>query len=100
MAKWDQWLKDDKPEQKVFDQIAQKKNGLAAINGLLWDTEDEVRVTPDTSMSRLALLCKRISTLNDGRADLVHELSKLYGADEVHEKIYGANMRPVPFLVR
>lgn len=101
MLNWNNWLREDKPPQSTWDVIAQKKNGLAAINALLWETEDTVRATHPTDIQTLATCCIRVYTLNDGRADLVHQLSKLYGSDEVHEKIYGAKLgKPQPFLVR
>lgn len=101
MQNWNTWLREDKPPQSAWDTIAQKKNGLAAINALLWETEDMVRATDKTDVQTLAMCCVRVYTLNDGRADLVHELSKLYGADEVHEKIYSEkDKKAQPFLVK
>lgn len=101
MQNWTNWLREDKPPQETWDAIGQKKNGLAAINALLWETEDLVRSVDKTDIQTLATCCIRVYTLNDGRADLVHELSKLYGAKEVHEKIYSnKEERPKPFVVK
>jgi hypothetical protein len=75
-----------------LDETLQKvdlhRNGLAAVNALLWDAEDEARRTPDTSAFKLAVLCKKIIRLNDARASHVRELDLLHGIRDGQEKIY------------
>lgn len=89
---WAQWLRETGVSEETWQEIAQKKNGLAAVNALLWEAEDTVRALPEEELTQLAQLAKRISKLNDNRADLVKELSELYGDDVVHEKIYGTSV--------
>ena len=69
-------------------QIAGHRNGLAACNALLWQAEDDVRALPAEAAFKLASLCKRIVSWNDGRAAHVRELNKLYGMEDEPEKIF------------
>ncbi len=85
---WTGWLKEDNVDEETRDKIAQHRNGLAAVNALLWDAEDQVRELPEEEMSKLAQLAKRICKLNDRRAELVRGLGILYGAGNQQEKIY------------
>jgi len=71
-----------------LSKIAEQKNGLAAVNGILWNAEDEVRVLPQTEAFKLAALAKNIASWNDARARHIRELDKLYGVEEAPEKLH------------
>jgi hypothetical protein len=97
---WTGWLKADHPPQAKWDEIAEKRNALEAMNAMLWEAEDLVRVLPEEEMAKLAQLAKRMCRLKDVRADLVRRLGTLYGAADVQEKIYGTSLRSRPQVVR
>jgi hypothetical protein len=61
--------------------------GLAEMNQKLWHAEDEVRALPRSERDRLAELAKLIPELNDRRAELVRQVNRLFGVDQV-EKLY------------
>lgn len=76
---------------KVQQNIALKKNSLAALNALLWRAEDDVRATSDSEAFKLARLAKQIAAWNDGRAREVAALNKLYGwGAEEPEKLHAS----------
>jgi hypothetical protein len=79
---------DEDMYDKKRETIAYNRNGLAAINALLWQAEDNVRETPDTSVFKLAILCKQIVRLNDARAKFVRQLDLLYGIKDGPEKLH------------
>lgn len=94
MVQFEQGLKEDfsvrepKEYDKRCQELSEKKNGLMAMNALLWDAEDQVRVCNQLEMTKLAGLCLRIVKLNDNRARIVRELSILYGTEDHQEKMY------------
>jgi glutaredoxin-related protein len=90
LANWNVYLRTGRDSEANWDEIKQKKNGLMAVNALLWEAEDLVRTTPELEAIKLSQLCKRIARLNDARAMLVVELSNLYGEKAVSEKVYAA----------
>jgi len=93
MEHWDRLLKEDDQSPETYDSIRIAKTGLVAVNSLLWDAEEQVRILPETEMVQLAQLAKRIAKLNDSRSALVREISSLYGAPEaVGEKMYGVSL--------
>lgn len=74
--------------QELMDKMAMERNGLAAVNALLWDAEDRVRLLPETEAFTLARLAKQIVAWNDARARHVQGLNKLYMAGDEQEKLY------------
>lgn len=81
-------LGDDELWEKKNNSIRVVWNGLAAINALLWDCEDQVRALPVTEALKLAALAKQIARLNDSRAGLKGEMTELYGMTEAEVKMY------------
>lgn len=61
--------------------------GLAEVNQKLWHAEDEVRGLDGNQRDRLAELAKLIPALNDHRAELVRQVNRVFGVDQV-EKLY------------
>jgi hypothetical protein len=93
MRDWDQGITEDclgdgDRLDATLQKVAINKNGLAAVNALLWDAEDKARATPENSAFTLAVLCKQIIKLNDARARHVRELDLLYGISDGEEKMY------------
>lgn len=62
-------------------------HGLAEVNLKLWHAEDEVRALERSQRDRLAELAKLIPELNDRRAELVRQVNRVFGVDQV-EKLY------------
>ena len=72
---------------------------LAAVNGALWEAEDELRArrragkfetdeaAVDACLLAIANLAMKIQSLNDRRAALVHEINCLLGAEAPKEKL-------------
>lgn len=66
---------------------------LAAVNGMLWHAEDDLRAwrSPDhvytmADLEQIRILAFRIQTLNDRRADLVHQINKEAGDGDAKDK--------------
>lgn len=74
--------------EKRQEAIVRNRTELTAVNSLIWQAEDEVRATPRDAAFKLAGLCKRIATWNDGRAKHIHILDRLYGLDDGPEKLH------------
>ena len=83
---------DDDLWETKQNQIRIVTNGLAAVNALLWECEDNVRELPVTEALKLAALAKQIARLNDNRATLKKELSELYGLKETEQKMYKSGL--------
>lgn len=71
-------------DRSAYDAATQ---GLAEVNQKLWHAEDEVRALDGHQRDRLAELAKLIPALNDRRAELVREVNRVFGVDQV-EKLY------------
>lgn len=93
LSDWDMGLIDsysfsmDEELKKVVDDIAIRKNALAAINALIWDAEDGVR-NPESDYMTLANLAKNIALWNDARASHIRKLDALFGVPGEPEKLY------------
>lgn len=99
LENWNQMLREDYAPNETWDQINEKRTGLTAVNSLLWEAEDQVRILSEMEALKLAQLAKRIAKLNDDRSKLVGELTELYGIREASEKIYGVSLgRPTSSL--
>ena len=72
---------------EIKEKIDLHINSLVALNSLLWRAEDNIRELPETAVFRLASLCKKVASWNDGRNRNIQDLNKLYGFDQ-EEKIY------------
>lgn len=66
---------------------------LAAVNGMLWHAEDDLRAwrSPDhvytmADLDQIRILAFRIQSLNDRRADLVHQINKEAGDGDAKDK--------------
>lgn len=66
---------------------------LAAVNGMLWHAEDDLRAwrSPDhaytmADLEQIRILAFRIQTLNDRRADLVYQINKEAGDGDTKDK--------------
>ncbi len=71
--------------------LARLTGTLESINASLWAAEDEVRAAPESEIAALAVLAKRIASLNDQRAQAVRELNRLAGESSAgNEKVYSA----------
>ena len=67
---------------------------LESINASLWAAEDEVRAAAESEIAALAVLAKRIASLNDQRVQAVRELNRLAGESSAgNEKVYSAEKR-------
>ena len=82
LADW--FRKSSGADRRAYDAATQ---GLAEVNQKLWHAEDEVRVLPRSERDRLAELAKLIPELNDRRAELVRQVNRVFGVDQV-EKLY------------
>ncbi|MGH9789533.1 MAG: hypothetical protein ACRD4U_12615 [Candidatus Acidiferrales bacterium] len=82
LAEW--FRKSDGADRGAYDQATR---GLAQVNQQLWHAEDEVRALASSERDRLAALAKRIPELNDRRAELVRQVNRVFGVDQV-EKLY------------
>ncbi|MBV8474605.1 MAG: hypothetical protein JO234_14400 [Hyphomicrobiales bacterium] len=70
--------------------LAAKKGELAAVNELLWDIEDEIRVcekNADFGEGFIAL-ARAVYTTNDRRAAIKREINRLFDSAIVEEKAY------------
>lgn len=95
LRNWEQGIAEDcigdgDRLEKTLEEVAKHKNGLQAVNGLLWQAEDDVRATEDTEAFKLARLCRQIANLNDARAAHVRALDVCYGLEDGPEKLYAA----------
>lgn len=82
LAEW--FRKAAGANRRAYDAATQ---GLADVNQKLWHAEDEVRALDGRQRDRLAELAKLIPALNDHRAELVREVNRVFGVDQV-EKLY------------
>lgn len=80
---------DDKVMEERLEKINKYKNGLLAVNSLIWEAQDTVRSIPDIELTKLAFMAKRHAKLSDARMEMVQELNELYGAGRQVEKIFG-----------
>jgi hypothetical protein len=88
MKDWDQGLREDMVGEVIYNQIAEGRNALAAVNALLWDAEDDVRRSHPDELTKLARLCQYIAKMNDSRNKHINKLNGLYGLHIRQEKIY------------
>ena len=84
---------DDADWERRTNECDKHRNGLSAVNALLWDAEDSVRALPETEVVQLARLAKQIAAWNDSRAQYVRDLDKLYGIEEGPEKLHSTTQR-------
>ena len=82
LAEW--FRKSAGADQGACDEAT---GGMAEVNQKLWHAEDEVRALTRSERDRLAELAKLIPELNDRRAELVQQVNRVFGVDQV-EKLY------------
>ncbi len=82
LAEW--FRKSAGGDRRAYDMATK---GLAEVNQKLWHAEDEVRALARNERDRLAELAKLIPELNDQRAELVRQVNRAFGVDQV-EKLY------------
>jgi hypothetical protein len=88
----EEWAWDVQKLEERQGKINRDKNGLTAVNALLWEAQDKVRELSEMELTKLAFLAKRIAKLSDARSEMIRELNDVYGAGKNVEKIFGVSI--------
>jgi hypothetical protein len=85
-------LKSRLGARAIQPDVARLTDALRAVNGALWDIEDDIRACENAGDfgARFVELARSVYIANDKRADLKRELNMVLGSDLVEEKSYQA----------